>query len=49
MTPKSASSEVAGVTGEYFDKFKVSRPSADALDEQACEQLWQFSKNAVGL
>ncbi len=44
-----ASSEVAGVTGEYFNKFKVSRPSADALDEEACEQLWQLSKNAVGL
>ena len=45
----ASSSEVAGVTGEYFNKFKVSRPSADALDEEACEQLWQLSKNAVGL
>ena len=45
----ATSSEVAGVTGEYFDKDRIAASNPKALDEQTAERLWQLSQQAVGL
>jgi NAD(P)-dependent dehydrogenase (short-subunit alcohol dehydrogenase family) len=44
----ASSPDVAGVTGEYFIKRKVKKPSAAALDADAARQLWDVSQQLVG-
>jgi len=36
--------ELAGVTGEYFEKSKIKRASTAALDEAAQERLWELTE-----
>ncbi len=40
----ASSPEVEGVTGEYFDKCKVAKPSRDARDPEAARTLWTLSQ-----
>jgi NAD(P)-dependent dehydrogenase (short-subunit alcohol dehydrogenase family) len=41
--------EVEGVTGEYFARSRVARPTAAAEDAAAAERLWEISARLVGL
>lgn len=41
------SSEVAKVTGRYFDDRKVKKPSVQAMDRGSQERLWQVSEELV--
>lgn len=36
--------ELAGVTGEYFEKSKIKLAAKDALDEAAQERLWELTE-----
>ncbi|MFP4550294.1 MAG: SDR family oxidoreductase [Spirochaetales bacterium] len=45
----ATSSEVAGVSGNYYDDKKPVEPSAQARDDQAAERLWRESCNLVSL
>jgi NAD(P)-dependent dehydrogenase (short-subunit alcohol dehydrogenase family) len=40
----ASSSEVEGVTGQYFVKRKIAQPSAAARDDAAAKQLWEASE-----
>ena len=44
----ASSPEVQGVTGEYFVKRKVERPSAAARDDEAARRLWEASETLAG-
>ncbi|HZN14567.1 MAG TPA: SDR family oxidoreductase [Acidimicrobiales bacterium] len=44
----ASSPDVAGVTGEYFVKQKVKRPTAAARDADAARRLWEASEELVG-
>jgi NAD(P)-dependent dehydrogenase (short-subunit alcohol dehydrogenase family) len=44
----ASSPEVEGVTGEYFAKHKVVRPSAAARDDAAAKKLWEASDALAG-
>ena len=39
----ASSPEVNGVTGQYFTKCRVTKPSDAALDEAAAARLWEVS------
>ena len=43
----AASPEVAGVSGQYFDKCRAVAPSRAASDPAAAERLWQISDDLV--
>jgi len=45
----ASSPEAATVTGGYFVKCKLARPSALATDAQAAARLWQLSEELTGL
>jgi NAD(P)-dependent dehydrogenase (short-subunit alcohol dehydrogenase family) len=45
----ATSPELAGVSGAYFEKSKVKKPSARALDEADQERLWKLSEELLGL
>ncbi len=45
----ATSPEVAGVTGQYFDKSKAVRSSPASYDEAAAWRLWQMSAGMTGL
>lgn len=45
----ASSPDVAGVSGEYFVKCRVIRPSKAAQDDSAAQQLWQESARLGGL
>jgi retinol dehydrogenase-12 len=45
----ASSPEVAGITGGYFVKSRLSRPSALASDAQAAARLWALSAELAGL
>ena len=36
----TSSPEVAGITGKYFYKCKVSRPTKEAQDDVSAKRLW---------
>jgi NAD(P)-dependent dehydrogenase (short-subunit alcohol dehydrogenase family) len=40
----SSSPDVAGVTGQYFVKYKARKPSAVAQDDEAARRLWKVSE-----
>jgi len=40
----ASSPEAAGVTGEYFDKRKITAPSEAARDASAAKRLWEVSE-----
>jgi NAD(P)-dependent dehydrogenase (short-subunit alcohol dehydrogenase family) len=44
----ASSPEVDGVSGAYFAKSKVKRPSSQALDEAAASRLWGLTEDLVG-
>ena len=44
----ASSPEVEGVTGEYFVKRKIERPSAAAQDDAAAIRLWEASEKLAG-
>jgi NAD(P)-dependent dehydrogenase (short-subunit alcohol dehydrogenase family) len=43
----ATSPDVAHVTGEYFSKCKVARPTAEARNEAAAKRLWTLSEEIV--
>jgi NAD(P)-dependent dehydrogenase (short-subunit alcohol dehydrogenase family) len=45
----AAAPEVAGVTGQYFERQKPVVPSRAARDEVAARRLWQVSAEMTGL
>jgi retinol dehydrogenase-12 len=40
----ATSNEVEDLSGEYFDKCKVKKPSKLALDSDLAEKLWEKSE-----
>jgi retinol dehydrogenase 12 len=40
----ASSPEVAGVSGQYFEKCRAVKPSAAAQDRSAAERLWEISE-----
>jgi retinol dehydrogenase-12 len=44
----ATSPEVAGLSGQYFDKCRAVAPSAEAQDRTAAARLWQLSEALVG-
>ncbi len=40
----ASSPEVAGITGEYFAKSRVNKPTAAARDDAAAQRLWTLSE-----
>jgi NAD(P)-dependent dehydrogenase (short-subunit alcohol dehydrogenase family) len=45
----ASSPEVAGISGEYFDRRRVARTSTRARDMAAAAELWRVSAERVGL
>ena len=45
----ASSPEVAGISGEYFDRRRVARTSTRARDMDAAARLWRVSAERVGL
>jgi NAD(P)-dependent dehydrogenase (short-subunit alcohol dehydrogenase family) len=45
----ASSPEVAGTSGEYFDRRRVARTSSRAQDDAAAARLWRVSAERVGL
>ena len=45
----ASSSEIKGVTGEYFVKQKAARSSQVSYDRTAAERLWQVSAELTGM
>jgi retinol dehydrogenase-12 len=45
----ASSPDVAGITGQYFYKCKVAKPSNAALDDEAAARLWDVSAEMTGL
>lgn len=45
----ASSPTVEGVTGEYFNRCKVTRPSRPARDDAAAARLWEVSASLVKL
>ncbi len=45
----ASSSEVAGVSGEYFYKCHRAEPTAEAKDDQSAKRLWDESARLTGL
>jgi len=43
----ASSSEVAGITGQYFEKERAVRSSSASYDEAAQERLWEVSETMV--
>jgi hypothetical protein len=43
----ASSPDVAGVTGQYFVKYKARKPSAAARDDKAAQRLWTVSEELV--
>ncbi|WP_437756147.1 hypothetical protein [Sorangium sp. So ce1389] len=42
--PDNAVRELAGVTGEYFEKSRIVPAATAALDEAAQERLWKLTE-----
>jgi len=45
----ATSEDVAGVTGEYFERCEISRPSDDALNDANADDLWKRSSTLAKL
>jgi NAD(P)-dependent dehydrogenase (short-subunit alcohol dehydrogenase family) len=45
----ASSPDVAGVTGQYFYKCRVTKPSNAALDDAAAARLWDVSAELTGV
>jgi NAD(P)-dependent dehydrogenase (short-subunit alcohol dehydrogenase family) len=45
----ASSPDVEGVTGQYFYKCRVAKPSDAALDDDAATRLWDWSAAATGV
>ncbi len=45
----ASSPEVAGVTGEYFDRKKSVRAAPSAYNDEDAERLWRISAEMVGI
>jgi NAD(P)-dependent dehydrogenase (short-subunit alcohol dehydrogenase family) len=45
----ASSPDVAGVTGQYFYKCRVAKPSDAALDDAAAARLWDVSARMTGI
>lgn len=45
----ATSPEVVGVTGQYFHKQRISKPSEAARDKRLASRLWEWSEREVGL
>ena len=41
--------DVEGVTGQYFYKCRVAKPSNAALDDAAAARLWEGSARMTGV
>ena len=45
----ASSPDVEGVTGQYFSKCRVTKPSDAALDDEAAARLWDVSAELTGV
>ncbi len=45
----ASSPDVEGVTGQYFYKCRVTKPSDAALDDEAAARLWDVSAELTGV
>jgi retinol dehydrogenase-12 len=45
----ASSPDVAGVSGEYFFKCKVTTPTAEARNDADARKLWEISQDIAGL
>ena len=45
----ASSPEVAGITGQYFEKCRVARPAPWAEDDAAAAKLWEISAQLTGI
>ena len=45
----ASSPDVAGITGEYFSKSRLSKVSSAAQDDLAATRLWSASEILVGI
>jgi NAD(P)-dependent dehydrogenase (short-subunit alcohol dehydrogenase family) len=45
----ASSPEVEGVTGEYFSRKRVSKPSRQARDDDGAKRLWELSEQLTGV
>jgi hypothetical protein len=45
----ASSPDVADVTGQYFYKCRVAKPSDAALDDAAAARLWEVSVQMTGV
>jgi NAD(P)-dependent dehydrogenase (short-subunit alcohol dehydrogenase family) len=45
----ASSPELDGVTGEYFEKSKIAKPSAHGQDDAAAARLWTVSAEMTGV
>ncbi len=45
----AASPDVAGISGQYFDRLNPARANAQAYDREACGHLWQESLRLAGI
>ncbi len=45
----ASSKEVKGITGEYFVKMKVTKPTKLALNEDYARKIWDITMNLTGL
>jgi retinol dehydrogenase-12 len=45
----ASSTDVEGISGQYFYKCRVAKPSDAALDDQAAARLWDVSAAMTGL
>ena len=45
----ASSADVEGISGQYFYKCRVAKPSDAALDDAAAERLWDVSAQMTGL
>lgn len=43
------SPEVEGITGEYFARGKIARPSRQARDDDSARRLWELSEQLTGV
>ena len=45
----ASSPDVSGVTGEYFAKSKVAKPTRLARDDDSARRLWELSEQLTGV
>ena len=45
----ATSPEIADITGQYFSKKKIKKPTSEAVDQKVADKLWEVSLEMTGL